>query len=190
MLDRVVGLILDEGRWLTTSMALAFCAVALLLVRRRSSDVSADRFALACMTMFAGTTVGVMAFGHLLAVSTKLVLGTLEGSAAIFFLIGAVLAAPSWMLIVHTRAILTQGVDHSRKTLLLNGSVAASLLALGLHNLPLAVPAVLNIGHQLSRRRALGWTIVGLAVVANVGLFVGSLIFMASGQSFEDFSGM
>lgn len=36
---------------------------------------------------------------------------------------------------------------------------------------------------------AVGWAIVGLALVANVGLFIGSLIFLASGQSFEEFSG-
>lgn len=39
-------------------------------------------------------------------------------------------------------------------------------------------------------RRAVGWAIVGLAAVVNVGLFVGSVIFFLSGQSFEQFQGM
>jgi hypothetical protein len=35
-----------------------------------------------------------------------------------------------------------------------------------------------------------GWAIVGVAVVLNVGLFLASLVFMASGQTFEQFSGI
>lgn len=34
------------------------------------------------------------------------------------------------------------------------------------------------------------WTIVTIAVIANVALFIGATIFMASGQSFEQFQGM
>jgi hypothetical protein len=35
-----------------------------------------------------------------------------------------------------------------------------------------------------------GWAILYIAVVVNGGLFVGSLIFLASGQSFEQFTGI
>jgi hypothetical protein len=41
----------------------------------------------------------------------------------------------------------------------------------------------------LTSRRLVGWTIVGAAVVVNFGLFIASLIFLASGRSFEQFSG-
>jgi hypothetical protein len=61
---------------------------------------------------------------------------------------------------------------------------------LGIHNLPLAVPGLLNIAHHLHARGALGWAIVAAAVFVNAGLFVGALVFMAGGQSFEQFSGM
>ena len=61
---------------------------------------------------------------------------------------------------------------------------------LGLHNVPLAAPAALNLAYQFHTRRAVGWTIVTVAVVANLALFAGSLVFLASGQSFEEFSGM
>lgn len=63
-------------------------------------------------------------------------------------------------------------------------------MALGLHNLPLAAPALFNLGYCLHSRRPVGWAIAGLAVAVNLGLFVGSLVFLASGQSFEQFSGM
>jgi len=35
-----------------------------------------------------------------------------------------------------------------------------------------------------------GWAIVITAVLFHVGLFIGSLIFLASGQSFEQFRGI
>jgi hypothetical protein len=49
---------------------------------------------------------------------------------------------------------------------------------------------VLNIAYQFHTRRVLGWTIVTVAVAANIALFAGSLVFMASGLSFEQFQGM
>ena len=63
-------------------------------------------------------------------------------------------------------------------------------LALGIHNLPLAAPGFLNIAYKVHSGRVMGWAIVGIAIVVNVGLFIGSLIFLASGQSFEQFRGI
>jgi len=123
-------------------------------------------------------------------VTTKIALGTLEGSAAVFYLIGVALALPSWWLIHHTPRVLAPGDAHGRATVVLNAWLATTLLALGLHNLPLAVPGFLNIGYQLHSGRVAGWAIVSTAVVVNVGLFIGSLVFLASGQSFEQFRGI
>lgn len=75
-------------------------------------------------------------------------------------------------------------------TVRLNAWLAVTLAALGVHNLPLAAPGVLAVGYHFHRRRAVGWTIVGLAVLVNLGLFVGSVVFLASGQSFEQFRGI
>jgi hypothetical protein len=131
-----------------------------------------------------------MAFGHLLAVTTKLALGTLEGSILIFYGIGGALSLPSWWLIRHTLGVFATNDEYGRATLWLNAWLAITLLALGVHNLPLAAPAFFNIGYQLHSRRVVGWAIVSLAVVVNIGLFIGSLIFLASGQSFEQFRGI
>jgi hypothetical protein len=81
-------------------------------------------------------------------------------------------------------------VDHGRTTLLLNGWIALTLLVLGIHNLPIAAPAFINIGYHLHSRKVVGWAILSIAVLLNVGLFIGSVIFLLSGQSFEQFSGM
>ena len=190
MIDQLVALIVDESKWLTASMGLAILAVAILLYRHRHSSFPIKRRVLAAMNLFFGVTIGTMAFGHLLAVTTKLVLGTLQGSLLVFYFIGVVLAAPSWWLIYHTRRLLASDNEHGRATLALNAWLAFTLLALGLHNLPLAAPALFNIGYHLHSRRVVGWAIVGVAVIVNVGLFIGSLIFFASGQSFEQFRGM
>lgn len=189
MIDQIVALIVDESKWLTASMGCALLAVAILLFRYRRSGLPARRRVSAAMNLFFGVVIGMMAFGHLLAVTTKLVLGTLEGSILFFYVIGIALAVPSWLLVRHTRAVLASD-EHRRRTLILNTWLAVTLIALGIYNLPLAAPAFFNIGYQLHSRRLVGWAIVSLAVVVNVGLFIGSVIFFASGQSFEEFQGL
>ena len=190
MIDQLVALIVDESKWLTASMGFALLAVAILLYRRRHSDIPARRRILAAMNLFFGVTIATMAFGHLLAVTTRLGLGTLEGSVVVFYLIGVALALPSWWLIRHTRRVLAPDDEHGQATLALNAWLAITLLAMGFHNLPLAAPAFFNIGYHLHSRRVVGWVIVSLAIIVNVGLFIGSLIFLASGQSFEQFRGI
>jgi hypothetical protein len=190
MIDQLVALIVDESKWLTASMGFALLAVAILLCRRRHSELPARLRILAAMNLFFGVTIGTMAFGHLLAVTTRLGLGTLEGSVVVFYLIGVALALPSWWLIRHTRRVLSPDDEHGQATLALNAWLAITLLALGVHNLPLAAPAFFNIGYHLHSRRVVGWVIVSMAIVVNVVLFIGSLIFLASGQSFEQFRGI
>lgn len=190
MINQLVAFIVDESKWLTFSMGLALLVVAILVYRYRHSGLTVRQRVLAAMNLFFGVTIGIMALGHLLAVTTKLALGTLEGSIPLFYMIGIILAVPSWWLIYHTRRLLAPGDEHGRTTLVLNAWLAVTLLALGPHNLPLAAPAFFNMAYHLHSRRALGWAIVGMAIVVNVGLFIGSLIFLASGQSFEQFGGI
>jgi hypothetical protein len=171
-------------------MGFALLAVSILMYRHRQPELSARRRVLAAMNLFVGVTIGTMALGHLLAVTTKLATGTLEGSLLVLYAIGAALAVPSWWLVQHTREVLATDASHGRATVVLNAWLAITLLALGVHNLPLALPAFLNIGYHLHSRRVVGWAIVGIAVAINVSLFIGSLIFLASGQSFEQFRGI
>lgn len=190
MIDRLVALILDESKWLTLSMGCALAVVTLLLLLRRRPELPARDRIQAAMNLFFGITIGTMALGHLLAVSAKLLTGALEGSIPVFYLIGIVLAVPAWWLVVHTRQALAKGDDRGPGTLVLNAWLAITLLALGVYNLPLAAPAFLNIAYRQHSGRALGWAIVGMAVAVNLGLFIGSLIFLLSGQSFEQFKGV
>lgn len=188
-MTRLAALIVDEGKWLPASLGLAVLAVTILLARHLGSEVPTRRRVAAAMNLFFGVTIGTMASGHLLAVTTKLALGTLHGSTPAFYAIGVALAVPSWWLTFHARRVLASDDDRVRATLALNAWLGVTLLALGVHNLPLAAPAFFNIGYALHARRAVGWALVGLAVVVDTGLFIGSLVFLASGQSFEQFRG-
>ena len=190
MTNQLVALIVDESKWLTVSMGLALLFVVILLYRHRHSDRPTRSLVLVAMSMFFGITIGTMAFGHLLAVTTKLALGTLDGSMLVFYVIGLALAVPSWWLILHTQGVLGSESNKGRMTLVLNAWLAITLLALGIHNLPLAAPGFFNIGYHLHSRKVVGWAIVSLAVVVNLGLFIGSLIFLSSRQSFEQFRGI
>ncbi|HET7293616.1 MAG TPA: hypothetical protein VFM88_14425 [Vicinamibacteria bacterium] len=188
--DELVALILDESKWLTASMSCALVALALQVHLHRRSKLAPRRRLMAAMCLFTGATIATMAFGHLLAVTVKLALGILVGSAAAVYAIGIALALPSAGLARHSFALLDAGRDPGRRTLALNAWLALTLLALGVHNLPLAVPAVLNIGYDQHRRSWVGWAVVAAAVVVNLGLFAGSLVFLASGRSFEEFRGL
>ncbi|HXV87301.1 MAG TPA: hypothetical protein VD793_11400 [Gemmatimonadales bacterium] len=189
MLSTLVALINDESKWLTVSLSVALVAVLALLYRHRGPDLSARRRVLAAMSLFFGTTIGTMALGHLLAVTTKLAVGTLEGSLAVFYAIGVALALPSWWLTLHSWS-LPDPETLGRRTVALNGWLVITLVALGVPNVPLAIPGALNVAYSFHQRRAVGWALVSAAAVVNLGLLVGSLIFLASGQSFEQFRGM
>jgi hypothetical protein len=188
VIDRIAALIVDEGKWLTASLALAAAGMVVLALRTRGSGLPFCRRILAGMNLGAGITIGAMAFGHILAVATKLVLGTLrEGSLLVFFAIGIVLLIPAAMVVGHTRGLLEGRYEGRPTTVVLNGWLAATLLALGLHNLPLAAPALLTIAYRVRPSGFAGVVLVGLTAAVYLGLFAASLVFLASGQSFEQF---
>ena len=189
MVDRLYFIIVNEGGWLTFSMGFAGVSAAWLLLRSRGASPLDVRVG-AAMNLAGGVTIGLMALGHLLAVSVKLAAGTLrEGSLLIFAAIGISLLVPAVMVIWQTRQIVN-GRDTGNRTTALNAWLAGTLLVLGLHNLPLAAPALFTIAYQHQRQTRIRWAVVGLALAFTVGLFAASLVFFASGQSFEQFSGI
>ena len=187
MSDRIAAFIIGEGNWLPLAMGTAFIAIGVLFVTVKDTAIPLPRRILALMNLFTGVMLLVLGSGHLLAVTTKLLQGTLRGSALFFYVIGIAVVLPAWFVARHTRSILAAG--DPRTTVKLNVWMAVTLAVLGLVNLPLAVPAFCNIGYSLHQRRWVGGAIVTVAVITCVGLFIGGLIFMASGQTFEEFSG-
>ena len=185
MIDRLAAFVVGEGNWLPMAMAAGFLAAGLLFPRTQALP-SRTRI-LAAMNLFTGVMLAFMGFGHLLAVTTKLLMGTIrEGSVLLFYLIGLVVVLPAFFLIRHTRGIIRDMPAMS--TVRLNAWMAVSLLVLGIVNIPLAIPALCTIGYSLHRRRWVGLTYAGVFLAATAFLLIGGLIFMASGRTFEEFS--
>jgi hypothetical protein len=188
--DAVIALVVDESWWFTASLTVALVLTAVLLGRHRNGlRIAPRRMVTAAMALLFAATIGVMAFGHLLAVTVKLAIGTLTGSIVLFYTIGLLLAAPASLLARHAWRLPAMEDGHQQTTVALNAWLAVTLLALGLPNFPLAVPGAVNIAYVRSSRPAVGWALAGLAAAIYLGLFAGSLAFLAGGRSFEEFSG-
>jgi hypothetical protein len=184
---RLAAFIVGEGNWLPLAMGAAFLAAGWAWFALAPQGIPTRRRILAVMNLFTGVMLLVMGFGHLLAVTTKLLQGTLlRGSPLLFYPIGIAIVVPAWFVVRNTRAILA--ADDARSTVRLNAWMAVTLVVLGLVNIPLAIPALCSIGYGLHKRRWTGFAIVAVMTIACVGLFIGGLIFMASGRTFEEFS--
>jgi len=173
---RILELLLDESRWLSAAMLASLGAV--LIRRRRRQDSSSRVEILRGMNLFYGCTIGVLSFGHLLAVAVKVDRGTVLGSPWRLFPIGLVLAVPAWWLAFRAARLGTEENRWRRKTAALNAWLGICLLAFGLHTAPLVAPAALNVAYLFHSRRAVGWTILTATVIANLALFIGSLTFL------------
>jgi hypothetical protein len=170
MLDRLAAVVVGEGNWLPVAMLVAAVSASAMLKHGR----------LAAMNIFTGVTLLVMGFGHLLAVTTTLLQGTLNGSAPLLYLIGAVIVVPASLLIRHAR---------NGAAAKYNFWMAAALIVLGVINIPLAIPAFLNIAYLRPSRPRIGQLILGAWVLVNLGLFTGGMLFMLSGaRTFEEFN--
>jgi hypothetical protein len=149
----MIDFLLNPSVWFPLAIAVATAAVA---ASRRWLDAGA------AMNRFYGCVVGVMALGHLVAITLKLVLGTLSPTTSGFAIpLGFVLGVPAWWLAVRPA--------NDRLTLVLNGWLAGSLVALGT-SAALAVPAALNVGYGFRRTRAL----VMATVVVYLAMFTAS----------------
>ena len=91
-------------------MGSAFVASGALAFAIRDTAVARRQRILALMNLFTGVMLLVMGFGHLLAVVTKQLQGTLRGRALLFYAIGIAIVVPASFIVTHTRAILT-GAD-------------------------------------------------------------------------------
>ncbi len=198
----ISALILDEGKWLVFSMLVA-AGVAAAAAHRAGGRAPHERRQALLDAAF-GTTIGTMAAGHLLAVGVKVAQGTLAGNLWVLVPLGLVLAVPAWWLVLaafRARAIPAAPASvgptgvapegpRPRATVVLCACTIVALLALGVHNAPLAAPGAFALAHALARHP--GWraaAFVGGCVVY-AALFVGGVVFAASGQSFEQFRGL
>jgi len=175
--NRVAAFIVGEGNWLPIAMAIALATVAVQWTRH--SRFAARARVMEAMNLFVGVTLLVMGVGHLLAVTTKLLQHTLNGSPALLFAIGVAIVLPSALIVFNA---------NGAKAAAFNGWMAATLVVLGLINVPLAIPALLNIAYSKHSSARTGAVIVVAFVLVNLGLFAGGMLFLLSGaRTFEEF---
>jgi FtsH-binding integral membrane protein len=178
MIGRLAAFVVGEGNWLPLAMAIALATVAVQWLRH-SRFTTRNRI-MAAMNLFVGVTLLVMGIGHLLAVTTRLQQGTLNGSPALLYLIGVAILIPSAFIVVSANRAQAAAS---------NFWMATTLVALGLINIPLAIPALLNIAYSRHSRARTGSLIAGLFLLVNVALFTGGMLFMLSGAcTFEEFT--
>ena len=164
--------------------------LAVITTQSRVMKMSPRREVIRAMNVFYGSMIGTMAFGHLLAVTIRMVQGTLQGSLLILYPLGFALAIPAWLLATRVKQYVMREDRYGGRMVLLNGWLALFLLGMGLHNFPLAAPALLNVAYQFHRRPFIGMGIVTVSVAANIALFIGSIVFLGTGLSFEQFQRM
>ena len=177
MSDRIAAFIVGEGNWLPIAMALGLATAAVQWMRH-SRFAARDRV-MEAMNLFVGVTLLVMGIGHLLAVTVKLLQDTLNGSPALLYTIGVAIVVPSALIVFNA---------NRARAAAFNGGMAATLVVLGLINIPLAIPALLNIAYSRHSRTRTGAAIVVVFVLVNLGLFIGGMLFLLSGaRTFEEF---
>ena len=183
----MAAFIVGEGNWLPMAMMAALLASAPLYFRAAASTERAR--VMAAMNLFVGVMLAVMGLGHLLAVTVKVLDGTLRGSPLLLYPIGIAIVVPAAFIIRHTRHLLAG--DDRGTAIKLQGWLAVTLVVLGLINIPLAIPALLCMAYARDSRRVTGLAIVSAFALVNGGLLIGGLLFLLSGaQTFEEFNTM
>lgn len=190
MLQEIANLILDESKWFVTSLGIALGVTILWAARLQERPRLNRRNVLAAMNLSYACVIGMMASGHLLAVSVKVAQGSLSGSPWLLYPLGLVLLTPAVLLLTNLKRARAGELRATRRVTFLNIWLAVALVVLGIRNFVLAIPAILNVCFLHFPRRKAAIAIAAIAMLVYVGLFVGSLSFLLRGGSFEEFSRM
>src|SRR5688572_1954982 len=126
----IVEFLLDDRRWLFTSMLLSTIVVVVSPGRRRVHGLPARLEILWAMNLFYGCMIGTMALGHLTAVTVKTAQGTLEGSLWILYPLGLALAIPAWWLAFRAERYVTREDRFSQRIVALNSWLGVCLVGL------------------------------------------------------------
>ncbi len=177
-------LLLDESKWFAPSVLTAIAGSLGLYLRSGSPEQPFRARVQRCLHLAYGTTIGVMGFGHLLAVMIKASQGTLTASLVTMLLLGFALLLPSVWLVVHALQVVRTTSGRS---------LIVAHVWLGLWTLlagPLAALAGLNLLYQFHSRTWWGRVVLGATMAAYLALLIGGIRFFLSGQTFEELQGL
>lgn len=190
MIDSIIDAALNEANWMPVAMVIAAVSAGVLWRGSARQAVSPPLCTLGTLSLFYGVMLGMMTSGHLLAVTLTAARGALEGSPWFLYTLGLALTVPAWWLAATAARLGRESVPSLNRVVGLNSWLGIGLLALGAHNVPIAVPSALNIAYRYHTKRAVGTAILGALALTYLALFVGAVMFMASGQTFEEFQGI
>ena len=140
----MLDLLLNEDLWFPTATAIALVAVMALVFRQSGPNISRRVKVVCGLNVFYGFVIGIMGFGHLLAVTIKTALGTLPSSTNPWFIfpLGFALAIPAWWLVASVGALASDVKAARLKAMALNVWLGIVLLVPAW---PLAVAAAVNV---------------------------------------------
>ena len=140
----MIELVLNEDLWFPVAATLAIIAAVILIVKQRRHQVQRRRRIASGLNMFYGVLIGIMGFGHLIGVATKMALGILPSGTSLWFLLpcGFALAAPAWWLVFIAPRLALDNRAIRRKAIVFNVWLGAILLVPAP---PLAALGVLNL---------------------------------------------
>ena len=185
-MDGILEWVTLESSWIAP---VVFVSSVIASLQLRGGERDHRRMAVA-MSMYVGVLIGMLASGHLIAVTLKLTAGTLGGRLPVLYGIGVMLLLPSVFVVRHALRLRADSVELGRPTVLANLALAGALLVTGPLNFPLAIPAFLNAAHaNATGPRVQRGIVIVQSVIASL-LFVGAVRFFIAGGTFEDFSGM
>ena len=140
----MLDIVLNEDLWFPTATVVALIAVITLIARQWKLNIT-KRTKVACsLNLFYGFVIGIMGFGHLLAVTIKTVQGTLPSSTNMWFVypLGFALVIPAWWLVACVGGLRRDEKAARLKVIGLNAWLGLVLLVPGG---PLAAPAAVNV---------------------------------------------
>ena len=140
----MLDVFLDEVLWFPMAIAAALIAVIALITKQWNLKIP-KRTKVACsLNLFYGVAIGIMGIGHLLAVTSKSILGTLLPNTNLWFVIplGFALVIPAWWLVATVGGLTRDEKSARHKAIGLNAWLGLVLLVLAG---PLAAPAAVNV---------------------------------------------
>ena len=100
----MIDLLLNEGSWFDVAVTIAALGLMWPLLARRGQPIPPDVRLIHGVILFLGFYIGIMGLGHLVAVTAKMVLGTLPPDSNLWrlFRIGFMIAVPAWLVVALT----------------------------------------------------------------------------------------
>ena len=126
----MVAFLLRASSWFFAATAAALLALVILIVRGRRRQAPWMTLVPAALSLFWGLWFGIMATGHLTAVTIKLVLGILPARIHLWiaYPVGVVMFVPAWWLVSRIGGLMRDEKKPWRVAIALSALLALSLV--------------------------------------------------------------